>query len=86
MTPDSKVMRRRSPGQRIELIQKWSKWFYERRETFTGELALQLAYLWPAIANEHVISASKSSEIVQVLEEFRVPKHSEIWDYIVIEE
>jgi hypothetical protein len=80
--PEYEALEKRTPEQRLELIKTWSDWFYQRTESFEGELGLQLAYLWPAIAKAHVIEVSASSCIVKLLEKFLVPKHSEIWGYI----
>ena len=80
--PGYGVIEKRPPLARLELIKEWSDWFYARTDSFEGELGLQLAYLWPAIAKAHKIEVSPSSAIVRVLEQFHVPPHSPIWDYI----
>ena len=80
--PGYENIEKRSDKERLELIKEWSDWFYARSETFAGELGLQLAYLWPAIAKAHKIEVSPNSTIVKTLHHFRVPKHSPIWEYI----
>lgn len=72
----------RSFEEKLELVLKWSDWFYEHTETFRGSLGTQLAYLWPAILKDRQIEVSSRSTIVQILKQNEVPDTDNIWDYI----
>jgi len=69
---------------KIKLISKWSIWFYEHTETFDGEIGRQLAYLWPAIANDSKIEVDPNSEIVSILLEHDPNMTKTIWSYMDI--
>lgn len=68
-------------GLKLYQIREWSKWFYEKTNTFNGALGRQLAYLWPAIANDTQIEVSPSSAIVRLLIKEKFPDEN-IWNYI----
>lgn len=71
--------------QKIDLINYWSEWFYNHTNTFNGALGTQLAYLWPAIANDKQISVAKNSAIVVLLMKNKIPADNLIWNFIDIE-
>lgn len=79
--------------ERLDLIIKWSDWFYASVESFSsevsGELGMQLAYLWAAIAKGNQIECDPSSDLINCMKgragyRNRVPFDAEIWKYIDI--
>ncbi len=73
---------KRTDAEKMKLVKKWSRWFYDHTETFGGALGRQLAYLFPAIINDHQIEVSRRSSIVKTLKRGEVPETDDIWDYI----
>ena len=78
-------MKKISNKRRIELIKKWSQWFYERTSSFETRLGAQLAYLWAAIASDHCVELAKHAVLVRVLNDNAIPKTDEIWRYIHVQ-
>lgn len=52
---------------RIGLILDWSVWLYENTESFSPQLALDLAYLWPAILRGAEIEVNADSELLRLI-------------------
>lgn len=82
MLPEYMKLAKRSSDERVDLINKWSHWFYDNTETFEGKLGMQLAYLWAAISRGTKIEVDPSSPIVRLLEQKQVGKSELIWEYI----
>lgn len=79
---------RTSAEERIRIICKWSHWFYDRTKSYAhemaGDLGMELAYLWAAIAEDshYLVHNTKECEVLAILAGFRVPRSEDIWKYI----
>jgi hypothetical protein len=69
---------------KLDLIKKWSEFFYQNAETFKGSLGTDLAYLWPAIIKGNKVEVSRRSRLISLLKEFEIPKDDVIWEYLDI--
>jgi hypothetical protein len=84
----SRPRSRGTENERLAVIREWSDWFYERTNSYSpevaGDLGMELAYLWAAIAHGtfFVVDNPKECEVVALLAGFRVPKSATIWKYI----
>ena len=69
---------------KVALIQKWACWFYDRTETWEGDLGMELAYLFKSIADGQCCEWSLGDEIVKMLKDEQIPDSDPIWEYIFI--
>lgn len=72
----------RSMEEKVELVKKWSSWFYNHTDSFDGKLGMQLAYLWPAILNDNVVECSERDPLPKLLRENGVTEDDILWEYI----
>jgi hypothetical protein len=85
-------MFKKTDKEKLALITKWSEIFYDNTETFEGEIALCLAYLWPAMVNDNVIEVDRDSPLVLLINNLHrqraitLDDFQEISDYIEIVE
>lgn len=103
MLPGYEQIEDRSASERMELIARWSQWFYDNTETFSEEvhprgpgsssLAMQLAYLFPAMASGKKVECDPDSPLVHILRATGpykdvgidpVSESADIWEYIDI--
>lgn len=85
LVEQEKIRNRYTATQRIALIEKWHDFMVERTESFsTDDLSLDLAYFWPAIASAGYVELGSSAPLVRFLKANKVPKKSEVWDFIYI--
>lgn len=82
MLPEYRKLEKRSSDDRVDLINKWSHWFYDNTESFEGKLGMQLAYLWAAISKGTKIEVDPSSPLIRLLRQKQVPETELIWEYI----
>lgn len=72
--------------QKIELIQKWSDWFYSHTDSFEYDnLGVEIAYLYAAIARNsciQIFDPEDRNPLVKLLMENAVSPSDEIWEYI----
>ena len=67
---------------RINHIKKWYKFFLNLTESWDGDLGVELAYLFGAMARGEKIDASTNSSVVDVLIENNIGPKESIWHYI----
>lgn len=89
---DHSKIQARTARDRIDLIKKWSDWFYEATGTWApdaaGNLGMHLAYLFTAMAKGTLIEVQEHDEIIKCLrgqegyDVAPVPKTEDIWEYI----
>jgi hypothetical protein len=63
----------------------WYHWFFDHTESFEGELALELAYLWPAILADQQIDTIEQGPVVQLLRQHGIDRDQNIWRYLKID-
>lgn len=70
-------------GSKAELVNEFSTWVYDMVDTLSeGRLAMQLAYLYPAIFKGHKIEITSGSPLYNLLKfSVRTPPQ-EVWNYI----
>lgn len=67
--------------EKVKLINKCSKWFYDHTSTFEGMLGAEIAYLYAAICRNTKIDLLFDSELLALLKEEKYPDE-DIWEYI----
>jgi len=75
----------KTPRERIELISEVSEALYAATSTFEGQVGLDLAYLYPAIAKGTVVEwgAPFQTETINLFRELFPAEHA-VWNSIVV--
>ncbi len=79
-------IQRLSCRERMNLITDWSSWFYEHTQSFAGDLALHLAYLWPAVVRDAAIEVPADAAILALVRQRGRDRTDPIFRFIRIHE